>query len=132
MNLFAYGTLMFPAIWLRIVGREFLAQPASVAGFAVYRVAGGVYPVMIAAEPSSRVEGLVFRDVDAVMLRRLDEYESDLYERTEVQAVLAGGQEIACVAYVLPEHNRSHASDEVWSAEAFARDHLAGYLVRLR
>ncbi len=132
MNLFAYGTLMFPAVWRRVVGREFAAQPASVSGYAVFRVADGVYPVMVAAAPDDRVSGLVYRGIDDATLRLLDEYESDLYDRVEVQALFAGGELIACEAYVLPERNHAHASNGPWSAETFAREHLAGYLVRLR
>lgn len=132
VNLFAYGTLTFPAIWRRVVGREWTSEPASVAGYAVFRVADGVYPVMVEAGADDVVRGLVFRNVDAATLQVLDEYESDLYDRIEVRAQIADGEFIGCHAYVLPERNYAHASGEPWSAEAFERDHLTGYLVRLR
>jgi gamma-glutamylcyclotransferase (GGCT)/AIG2-like uncharacterized protein YtfP len=130
-NLFAYGTLIFPAIWRRGVGREWPSQSASVSGYAVYRVADGVYPVMVEAGPLAVVSGLVYRDVDAATLHLLDEYESDLYDRVEVRAKLSNGEFLNCSAYVLEKRNRGHASSEPWSAEAFERDHIARYLVRL-
>jgi gamma-glutamylcyclotransferase (GGCT)/AIG2-like uncharacterized protein YtfP len=131
MNLFAYGTLMYPEMWRRVVGREFPAEPAELAGYAVYRVADGVYPVLVAAQADARVRGLVFRDLDAAAFQRLDEYESDLYDRTAVSAVAADGRLIRCQAYVLPAARRAWASDEPWDAERFRRFELEAYLRRL-
>jgi gamma-glutamylcyclotransferase (GGCT)/AIG2-like uncharacterized protein YtfP len=129
--LFAYGTLMFPEVWERIAGRPFVAEHATISGFAVRRVVDDVYPVLIRAATSSRVDGLVLRDIDQETLARLDAYESDFYERLEVTAALDDGQSIACLTYVLPERNQSAASDETWKADEFVARSLANYLRRL-
>jgi gamma-glutamylcyclotransferase (GGCT)/AIG2-like uncharacterized protein YtfP len=130
MNLFTYGTLMFPEIWRRVVGCDFFAAPATLAGYAVYRVTNGVYPVMVAADPEAQVRGLIYFDVDAASVVLLDEYESDLYERVPV-VMTVENRRIECEAYVLPESRRSYASDEPWNAERFKREALADYLRRL-
>jgi gamma-glutamylcyclotransferase (GGCT)/AIG2-like uncharacterized protein YtfP len=130
MNLFTYGTLMFPEIWRRVVGRDFATLSATLVGYAVYRVRNGVYPVLVAADAGSQVRGLVYQDVDAGSLARLDEYESELYDRAAVIA-FAGEQRIECETYLLPEARRSYASEERWDADRFKSEALADYLRRL-
>jgi gamma-glutamylcyclotransferase (GGCT)/AIG2-like uncharacterized protein YtfP len=130
MNLFTYGTLMFPEIWERVVGRGFATLPATLSGYAVFRVAHGVYPVMVAAGADARVRGLIYRDVDAAAMSLLDEYESDLYDRVAVSAAADDGL-VKCEAYVLPADRRSYASDQPWEADKFRRESLAVYLRRL-
>jgi gamma-glutamylcyclotransferase (GGCT)/AIG2-like uncharacterized protein YtfP len=130
-TLFAYGTLMFPEVWERIAGRPFAAERGAILGFAVRRVVVDVYPVLIPAAPSSRVDGLVLRDIDHETLARLDAYESEFYDRIEVTATLDDSQSLRCQAYMLPERNRCEASDEVWDAEDFAARWLKQYLRRL-
>lgn len=131
MNLFTYGTLMFPEIWRRVVGRDLATLPATLSGYAVYRVVNGGYPVMVAANADAQVRGLIYLDVDAASMALLDEYESDLYNRIAVVATAAEGRRIKCETYVLPESRRSFASNEPWNAERFKSEALAEYLRRL-
>jgi gamma-glutamylcyclotransferase (GGCT)/AIG2-like uncharacterized protein YtfP len=131
MNLFTYGTLMFPEIWRRVVGRPFVTVPAMLAGYAVYRVAGGVYPVMVQAEPHVLVRGVIYFDVDDAALALLDEYESDLYDRVPVAATADDGRLIECQTYVLPPSRRSFASNVPWDAAWFKREALEQYVARL-
>lgn len=128
MHLFAYGTLMFPEIWNGVVERRFATREATLPGFAVYRVVDGVYPVMVEAEAGARVEGVVYLDVDDRSLAKLDDYESELYERRQVEVVAEGGDTLACQAYVLPGTRRQFASDHPWDREWFRREAMAEYL----
>jgi gamma-glutamylcyclotransferase (GGCT)/AIG2-like uncharacterized protein YtfP len=128
MHLFAYGTLMFPEVWARVVGRVFETRPAFVDGFAVYRVRSGVFPAMLEARPEQRVAGLIYLDLDGAALAALDEYESELYDRLTITATLAEGRALACEAYVLPASRRQMASNEPWDAEHFRREQLARYV----
>ncbi len=123
---------MIPEVWDAVVGRRFDVRPASLTGFAVYRVVDDVYPVMIAAGPTARVEGAVYLDLDGHVLTQLDLYESESYERREVEVVVgATGPRLTCQAYVLPESRRTFASDEAWDLDWFRREALAEYLARL-
>ena len=131
MHLFAYGTLMFPEVWRRVVGRDVPAQRATAAGFAVYRVRNGVYPVMVSAEAGERVVGVVYRDLDPATFDALDAYESDLYERIAIEVKLDSGSALTCQAYVLPISRAGHASDERWDAAEFKQMWLADYLQSL-
>jgi gamma-glutamylcyclotransferase (GGCT)/AIG2-like uncharacterized protein YtfP len=131
MHLFTYGTLMFPAVWQAVVGREFPVQHATLAGYRIARAKGQDFPVMLPAMSSDQVCGLVYFDVDGPALDRLDKFESELYERCAVAPVLAGGQALECQAYVLPERHARYASDEPWTAEWFERQALQRYLQRI-
>ena len=131
MNLFTYGTLMFPEIWRRVVGREFVTLPAELVGYAVYRVRSDVYPVMVSADPDSRVRGVIYLDVDDATTALLDEYESDLYDRVPVAATDDDGRLIECQTYVLPPSRRSFASNVPWDILWFEREALDQYVARL-
>lgn len=131
MNLFAYGTLMFPEVWDRVVGKPFKAEPATLAGFAVRRVRGDVYPVLVRAEGRNEiVSGLVYRELDELTMQRLDEYESDIYERVAVEAEFNCNR-VTCEAYVLRSPNIARACAELWDPSQFRRTQLAAYLTRL-
>jgi gamma-glutamylcyclotransferase (GGCT)/AIG2-like uncharacterized protein YtfP len=127
MNLFAYGTLMFPEIWERVVGGEFRHEPATVHGFSVYRAAGQVFPVMVAAGENDTVAGIVIYHLTAADLAALDDYESDIYERIDVAAVLTDGRVEGAQAYLLPDAMRYLASREPWTAAWFRREAMAAY-----
>ena len=132
MHLFAYGTLMFAKIWTRIVGREYRKQRAKVAGFTAYKARGEVFPVMVRSEPEKTVDGVVYFDVDYEDVALLDEFESDLYERVQVDAALEDGTSARCEAYLLPQRHRHLASPEWWDADWFEREAAADYLRRLK
>jgi gamma-glutamylcyclotransferase (GGCT)/AIG2-like uncharacterized protein YtfP len=131
MHLFAYGTLMFPEVWDRVVGRGFTPAPATATGFAVYRVRNGLYPVLVRAVASQVVQGVVYRDLDAETIAALDAYESDFYERIAIDATLADGTTLTSQAYLLSSENLRHASEEPWDAADFKRNSLASYLRQL-
>lgn len=127
-NLFAYGTLMFPEVWDRVVGGRYRQAAATVRGVRVYRAAGKLYPVMMAGAAEDVARGIVIYDLSAEALAALDEYEASFYERVEVTAVLADGSgEVSAQTYLLPASHRQLASGESWDAEAFQRNAMEDY-----
>jgi gamma-glutamylcyclotransferase (GGCT)/AIG2-like uncharacterized protein YtfP len=132
MNLFAYGTLMFPAIWRAVVGREAAGEPATVRGFAVYRAPGDVYPVMVQGGANDEARGVVYRNLDDATVQLLDDYEAGLYDRVAIEATLAAGETLTCHCYLLRRVYERPANLEPWDADAFERDDLPGYLDRMR
>lgn len=97
MDLFVYGTLMDPELVRRLTGRIFSRCPARLADFRRIEPPGS-YPYIVPC-PGSTVEGVVLRNLDDRTLRVLDEYEGNLYLRTEVTADTAAGPR-RCVVYV--------------------------------
>jgi gamma-glutamylcyclotransferase (GGCT)/AIG2-like uncharacterized protein YtfP len=51
-HLFTYGTLMFPEVWRVVVAKNFETTPAQLPGYEIFRVAGALYPGIIAIDPS--------------------------------------------------------------------------------
>lgn len=135
MNLFVYGTLMFPEVWRRVAGGEHRRQPATLHDYAAFRVRGEPYPVLAPA-PGATVSGVVVYGVEDDAMTRLDAYEGDLYVRIEVEVALtpagaAPAERLNCQAYSLSSARREAKTDELWDVEQFRDQWLAEYLKRL-
>ena len=130
MHLFTYGTLMFPSIWQRVVGIDFAAQPATLRGYAVYRVRNDVYPVLVEGDPTTVAEGLVYYDLDSKTIAKLDRYESCIYIRQTIQATSTDDRLFECATYVLSPKHRSLCTDDPWTAEWFTQHALQEYMRR--
>jgi gamma-glutamylcyclotransferase (GGCT)/AIG2-like uncharacterized protein YtfP len=133
MHVFTYGSLMFPEVWSTVVGREFDTIEGTAAGYAIYRVRDAVFPAIIAASDGSTVRGLVYLDVDADSIARLDRFEDEFYERLEVTISCADGQERRASAYVVPPKNVHVVTAEPWTAEWFVSSGgLADFIARFQ
>jgi gamma-glutamylcyclotransferase (GGCT)/AIG2-like uncharacterized protein YtfP len=119
MHVFTYGTLMFPEVWRAVVGREFATVDGAAAGFAIYRVQDAVFPGIRAASDRDAVRGVVYLNVDAVSLERLDVFEDDFYERQALWIECDDGERRQANAYVVPAHNRAVLTDEPWDRDQF-------------
>lgn len=128
MNLFTYGTLMFPEVWKRIAIGEFPARSATLLGYAAYRVRDALYPGIVRSGNGSFVEGLLYEGLDEDTLFELDTYESSFYERILVVVKTEDGVEHECHAYIVPESRRGLLTDERWDADHFSKHHLDKYL----
>ena len=131
MHLFTYGTLMFPDVWRRVVGRDFACQPATLRGYAVYRVRDDVYPVLVASEPTATADGLVYFNLGLETVEKLDRYESNVYVRQTVGATLDDDRLVECQTYFLSPKHRGRATADGWTAAWFAQHALEAYLRRL-
>jgi len=119
MNVFTYGTLMFPEVWQAVVGREFGTVEGTVCGFAILRVVDAVYPGMIELVEGAAIHGVVYLDVDRVSVERLDRFEGDCYERRTLQINCTGGQRLTADAYVVLTSKRHILTSEPWARETF-------------
>lgn len=128
MNLFTYGTLMFPEVWERIAIGEFPAQEASLPGYAIFRVRDALYPGIVQSDNGSIVTGKIYEGIDEDTLYELDTYESSFYERIVVRAKGINGDDLDCYAYVVPSSRREMLTCEPWDAEHFSRNLLHAYL----
>src|SRR3954447_17177619 len=119
MHVFTYGTLMFPEVWLAVVGREFDNTEGMVSGFAIFRVRDALFPGIAPAGEESSVRGVVYLDVDNASLQRLDAFEDVFYERLAISVDCHNGRRVEAQAYVVPEANRHVLTDEPWQREQF-------------
>jgi gamma-glutamylcyclotransferase (GGCT)/AIG2-like uncharacterized protein YtfP len=135
MHVFAYGTLLEPAVMRAVTGRRFGSQPAVLCSYARFRVRGAVYPGIIAT-PGALTEGAVYCDVDAVSLARLDTFEGALYDRVGLNVDVETGRRAAgpmrAEVYVIRPSQRQRLSAEAWDPEEFRRRRLGAYLAGVR
>ncbi|WP_372806138.1 gamma-glutamylcyclotransferase family protein [Pontiella sp.] len=121
MNLFAYGTLMWPEVLQSVAGRRLEGTPAILEGYQRLRVVDQHYPVVV---PSSgdAVEGMLYLNLTEREFRFLDAFEGEEYDRIEVGI----GCETAFV-YVLAEAWRHIAADVPWSPDQLTAEHLSAF-----
>ncbi len=131
MNVFTYGTLMYPEIWQAVAGQQCASVRGAAAGYAVFRVDGAEFPGISAANEKDSARGVVYLDVDQAAMARLDRFEDDFYERQSLWIICDDGQRRAAETYVVPASNRAVLTDERWNADDFvARGHLADFIQR--
>lgn len=136
MHLFTYGTLMFSDVWRTVVGRAHPSLAAWCHNFACYTVRGEEYPAMVAA-PGEVVEGRVYFDLDSTAIATIDCFETGMYSREVVEVVCAGGETLACHAYLLCADFYNLLSAERWSRANYLRGghhqkFAARYLAKLQ
>jgi gamma-glutamylcyclotransferase (GGCT)/AIG2-like uncharacterized protein YtfP len=130
-HVFTYGTLMFPEVWHLVVGRPFASVPGIVSGFATYRVANAVFPGLLATTSSDSVRGVLYLDVDAAAITRLDQFEDDFYRRITVQVKCDDDRISDAEAYIVPPEKRGVLTDRRWSRDEFvARGDLQRFIKR--
>ena len=129
MNVFVYGTLLVPEIWKAVTGSpQIRTEDAVLPGFRIERVIGGDFPGIV-PDPTQAagVPGRVILNVSDTAVRRLDRYESDLYDRLVVDAILSTNDTVKAHAYVVPEHNADVLSGEQWNLEWFMENAFKDY-----
>ncbi|MFN3305354.1 MAG: gamma-glutamylcyclotransferase family protein [Roseateles sp.] len=126
---FTYGSLMWADIMARVCGREFSAEPATLAGHRRHPVRGQDYPGLRAA-PGGVVPGRLYRDVDAQAWVRLDAFEGEEYERVAVRVALADGSTLPAQVYRFRDAFAQRLLPGDWDAAAFAREGHARFSAR--
>ncbi len=121
MNLFAYGTLMWPEVITAVIGRCPAGEPAMLPGYRRLRVKGEHYPVIVRSAGDA-VEGIVYCGLTAAEFERLDAFEGEEYDRIAVSI----GQVKASV-YVLSEEWKHIADSMPWFPEQLSAEHLAAF-----
>ena len=124
-NVFTYGSLMFAEVWQPLVSGLYPSEPAVLAGYRRFAVPGVAYPGIVAA-PGAEVAGLLYRDVGADDLARLDRFEGAEYRRDALQVMLASGEPVNAWTYIWLDAQQ--LSGQPWQSEAFQlRDFLQTY-----
>ena len=132
MNIFCYGTLMFPEVWSVVVRGRYTAMPGCIMGYQRRAVVGDPYPCIIAAEPDERLQGVVYLDVDAVDTQRLDRFEGVYYRRISTPCTLEDGSEVAAGAYLFRVAYRHLVSGRPWDFERFKESGMAEFLANYK
>lgn len=113
VDLFVYGTLMFPQIMMAVIGRAPACAAAVLPGYARYSLRGACYPA-IAPDASASTSGLLYLGLDPPALRRLDRFEGAQYRRVAVQVRLAAEELRNAHTYVLRPGQSSRLCARAW------------------
>ena len=127
MNLFVYGTLMIPSVMYTVTARRFPFADAILKGYARYRVKGESYPGIIPAAEAV-TEGIICFGVDEISLKRLDEFEGDLYQRNRIMVETKKGETYNAETYAIRSEYISCLSSEKWNLKDFSRNYLDAFL----
>jgi gamma-glutamylcyclotransferase (GGCT)/AIG2-like uncharacterized protein YtfP len=127
MNIFTYGSLMFPSVMKAVTGREFPARKANVKNYVRFKVRGESYPGLTPLK-GAVTEGVLYIGVDVVSVRRLDDFEGEFYERTEIPVDALDGQSLTAQTYVIKAQYRDRLSSKPWDPERFEADDLREFM----
>ena len=127
MRLFCYGTLQFPEVMERACGSRFSGVPAVLDNHACYMVRDRVFPGILPAA-GRQTPGTLYTGLGRLQLGRLDDFESDFYQR--VRVMVTDTQERPCEAwvYVVRPEEYGRLTDAAWDRAWFERMHLRTYL----
>lgn len=123
MDLFVYGSLLFPEVLTALLHRVPQRTPARTTGWRAAALPGRLYPGLVRHE-SGTTSGLVLGGLSPAENQLLDEYEGSQYRRGTV--TLTSGQD--CHAYVW----LAEVLPDDWSSQVFAAEHLDGYVRNCR
>jgi len=131
MNIFLYGSLMFPAVYEGVTGVSPTMDDAALDGYRRYAVQnpqGSSYPGII-AQAGCSVSGKLVRNVSKDEVAALDAFEGldrGLYSRERV-IVRSGDTALTAFTYVAGPALLPYLAGE-WSAEDFERTKLRRFL----
>lgn len=132
MNLFVYGTLLFPEIRNLVGRRQFQSTDATLEGFEIYRVKNAVYPGIV-KQDGGIVPGQILSHITPAEINFFDQYEDDFYQRITVAVTTPDESEISAECYAVPLiTSREILTKVVWTADWFSTNHYADFLNRLK
>ena len=128
-NIFVYGSLMFDGIWNRVVKRQYQKQSALLPGYMRLAVKGKSYPGLIKSVNSS-VQGMIYFNVTARDIKRLDKFEGRYYRKVPVTVVCEGNHKYHARAYLFARSKINLLSRKPWDPEYFRAHHLRNFIDR--
>ncbi len=128
VNIFCYGSLMYPEVWNLIVKGKYQQQQAKISGYRRKKLKNEAYPGLIAALPEDTVEGNVYFSITDEDLTRLDMFEGELYTRIKVKCFLVNNTSIEAFAYLIHPQKQTVLEPEDWNQQEFETNDLTKFL----
>jgi gamma-glutamylcyclotransferase (GGCT)/AIG2-like uncharacterized protein YtfP len=120
---FAYGTLAVADVLEALTGHRPCARPATLPGYARYRVRGQLHPAVV-ERAGATTDGIVYEGIDPTDWAVLDDFEGDAYERRLRPVVFQGGGGALAFVYLLRRDREHTLTAQGWSIDAFTQRHL--------
>ncbi|MDX1765190.1 MAG: gamma-glutamylcyclotransferase family protein [bacterium] len=132
INLFTYGSLMFEAVWSRVVSATCEKQQARLTGYSRREVAGETYPALVPGSRHDRVDGMVYFDLREKDMAALDRFEGDQYYRTREVCLLSDGRSMTAWVFIFKPEYGHRVKTSVWHPEQFAESGIVSFLSEYR
>ncbi|AFZ35810.1 AIG2 family protein [Stanieria cyanosphaera PCC 7437] len=132
INLFCYGSLMYPEVWHLIVKDKYQQQQAKVFGYRRKKIKNEEYPGLIASKQEDSIQGTVYFNVSTQDLKRLDLFEGNQYIRVKVNCILCNESYIESYTYIINPHDQTIVEKEDWNQEEFEQNGLKQFLNKYR
>lgn len=127
MNLFTYGTLMFPEVLEAVSGKSYGSVESLLKGYRRVLVRGRPYPGIYACQGHDTT-GRLYSGLDESLLVLLDRFEGSLYERRRVTVQAPGRSSVDATVYVIADNSMHMLSSEPWIAERFLAEWFDPYV----
>lgn len=128
VNVFTYGSLMYPAVWERIVRGQYRHEIAKLKGYTRKNVLGEVYPALVCSATPSQLTGRLYYHVDEEDLRRLDIFEGEFYRRICVRVFCEPSRQIQACCYLWREKYMDKLTHQDWDPKHFQEVGLPRFL----
>lgn len=117
---------MYEPVWQKLVTGKYNQQLAQLAEFKRVKVKQATYPVII-EDALSTVNGIVYFDVSAQDVERLDMFEGEYYQRKAL-TVTTKNSSLSADCYLLNPAHRHICSTELWCEQEFINKYLANFV----
>lgn len=117
-NLFTYGSLMCNDIMQIVSGMSAPHQKGLLDGYYRSQILGETYPAIV-AQPGRQVEGVVYFNLSANALAKLDTFEGAYYTREEITVTCENMQLVSAMAYILKPDYHHILNGKPWNFNSF-------------
>lgn len=129
VNVFVYGTLMFPEIVFSLTHKKFKTENATLNNYKRFKIHDGnhsrEYPAISKSE-GDFVDGVLLFDVDEDSLKILDFFEDDEYIRKEM-TVSFNNQSCLAFVYIWNPKSKDKLKSS-WNSDEFKEKYLNYYV----
>jgi gamma-glutamylcyclotransferase (GGCT)/AIG2-like uncharacterized protein YtfP len=128
INVFCYGSLMYPEVWNLVVEGDYQQQPAKLFGYRRKKIKNEEYPGIIAGNQEDMVEGTIYLNLSNHDLKRLDLFEGDLYLRVKLNCLLPQNSYLTAHTYVINPQYQTIVDEQDWDKQQFEQNGLKKFL----
>ena len=118
MNLFTYGSLMCSDIMFKVAGCQADFIPATLNDFFRSKMRNEEYPG-ITANPQTIVPGVLYFDLPAEAIHRLDAFEGEMYQRQDIHVITEKNDQVSAMTYVIKPQYKHFLTNQEWSFTEF-------------
>ena len=131
MNIFCYGSLMWPDLWQHEVRNQYPAKDAILKNYRCRRVKGSFEPGLIRSPNHDDVDyvaGKLYLDVNERDFEAIVAYHGKNYEVLEGVCFTSETETpVSCMLFLWRSEQRAFLSDEDWHKEWFEEKALGDY-----